>query len=382
MKTMYSNNQNPVPGSRRGTILASLLLLIISLTATGLAAAQTNTTTPYGAGPGSIPNPYTTSPSGVTGLNVTGQTPQPSGTQIPTNSPTGIQALGGVQGSSSAPSMALLYPDPTQYVLSAGDLITVRLYDAPDYLSTVRITKDGTVLLPLIGSVSLGGITIRAAEDLIATRLKTAGMYRDPEVIGIAESSSPQTVSFVGEKSGVFLVQGQRNLLDVLAGAGGLPAGAGRTISIIRPGVEAPILVNLGTTPQDLVKANIPILPHDTIFVERAGAVYMLGAFKQQGALPLQGTTMTLMQAASLAGGPLFAGKYSDMRIVRTIGTERQEVKVDIKRVMFGLDPDPILQSGDIIFLPTQALKQALASGGLQTLISAVSILVIAAYQH
>ena len=378
MNANYRETQKPVSTTlKRGIMLARLLMLAALFGATASTLrAQNNGILP--------PNPYAPTVQGVTGLNQGSQGSQSqinAGTQSSATSGTGIQVLGGGQGQTT-PSMAMLYPDPTTYVLSSGDLVSIRLYDAPDYASLERITKDGTVLLPLIGSVNLGGITIRQAEDLIASRLKAAGMYRNPEVIiGIAESSSPQTVSFVGEKSGVFLVQGQRNLLDVLAGAGGLPPGAGRTVSIIRPGVEAPILVNLGNSPQDLIKANVPILPHDTIFVERAGSVYVLGAFKQQGALPIQGT-MTLMQAAALAGGPQFAGKYSDMRIVRTVGTERQEVKVDIKRIMYGLDPDPILQSGDILFLPTQILKQALASGGLQTLLSAVSILVIAAYQR
>ena len=373
MSMNFLNNQKPVSGSTiRATMLARLLTLL---------ALVTIMMSPLNAQTGNIPSQYGTSTTGISGLHVTNPAQQGPSIQVPTNGPSGIQPLNGGQGSSTS-SMTLLYPDPTQYVLSAGDLLSIRIYDAPDYYSTVRVTKDGSVLLPLIGSVSLGGITIRQGEDLIASKLKTAGMYRDPEVIiGIAESSSPETISFIGEKNGVFLVQGKRSLLDVLAGAGGLPQGAGRTVSIIRPGVDAPILVNLGTTPQDLVKANIPIQPHDTIFVERAGSVYVLGAFKQQGALPLEGTTMTLMQAASLAGGPLYAGKYNDMRIVRTVGTERQEVKVDIKRIMYGLDPDPILQSGDIIFLPTQALKLALASGGLQTLLGAVSILVLAAYR-
>jgi polysaccharide export outer membrane protein len=376
MSANHIRNQKPVSSTiKRSSLLPCLLaILAISGFSANLLHAQAAST--------ANANPYSQVTPGISGANQGIQSPMGAGMQGASVSPSGVQTLGPSQAA-SAPSMALLYPDPTQYTLAPGDLISIRLYSVPDYATVDRISKDGTVQLPLIGSVNLGGITIRQAEDLIATRLKTAGMFRNPEVtIGIAESSSPQTISFAGEKTGLYLVQGQRNLLDVLAGSGGLPPTASRTVSIIRPGTDAPILVNLGTTPQELIKANVPIFPHDTIFVERAGTVYVLGAFKQPGAYPLQPTGMTLMQMASLAGGPAFSGKYGDMRIVRTVGTERQEVKVDIKRIMFGQDPDPLLQPGDILFLPTAVFKQALASGGIQTLLSAISILVIAAYQH
>ena len=58
-------------------------------------------------------------------------------------------------------------------------------------------------------------------------------------------------------------------------------------------------------------QVNIPIFAGDTILVARTGVVYMLGAFKTEGAVPLQqNTPLTLMQAATLAGGPGFEGKY------------------------------------------------------------------------
>ena len=110
--------------------------------------------------------------------------------------------------------------------------------------------------------------------------------------------------------------------------------------------------------------------------------VYLLGAFKTQGAIPLQqNSPLTLMQVAALAGGTGFEGKYNDLRIVRTVGFTRQEVKVDVKKVLNGTAPDPILQADDVIFLPSSAMKSALKSGGFGTLIGIISILVFANQQ-
>jgi len=84
------------------------------------------------------------------------------------------------------------------------------------------------------------------------------------------------------------------------------------------------------------------------------------------------------MQLASIGGGAGFEGKFSDLRIVRTTGTERKVVQVDIKKVIQGKAPDPVLQADDIIFLPTDAMKGAIKGGGVGTLLGIISVLVFA----
>ena len=62
--------------------------------------------------------------------------------------------------------------------------------------------------------------------------------------------------------------------------------------------------IDLGTDPAKSALADIPIFPRDTIIVPRVGVVYLLGAFKTQGAIPLQqNSPMTLMKVAALTGG-------------------------------------------------------------------------------
>ena len=167
---------------------------------------------------------------------------------------------------------------------------------------------------------------------MIAERLVTAGMYRNPQVTIQLTESPNQVVTVVGEMHGTVPVVGQKRLLDVLSAAGGLPLTASHTITINRPGVDQPIIVNLGTDPARSALANIPVFPHDTMVVSRVGVVYMLGAFRTQGAIPLnQNSPLTLMQVAALGGGPGFEGKYDDLRIIRTVGYDRKVVRVDIE---------------------------------------------------
>ena len=118
------------------------------------------------------------------------------------------------------------------------------------------------------------------------------------------------------------------------------------------------------------------------IVVPRVGVVYILGRFKTQGAIPLQqNSPMTLMKVTALAGGQLYPGKPDELRIIRTTGLTRQVVRVDLKKVINGQAPDPVLQAEDIVFLPTSLWKAAISSGGITTLLGIVSVLILAVQQ-
>jgi len=276
---------------------------------------------------------------------------------------------------------AILFPASRDVQLGSGDVITVHVFGPGDYNPTVRIGTDGKVQLPLIGVVPLQGLTITDAETLIAQKLSDAGMFHSPQVTIQVVEGPRAAVSIIGEAHGVVPIVGERRLLDVLAVVGGLPPTASHVITINRPGVTQPIVVDLGTDPTRSTLANVPVFGGDTIIVSRVGVVYVIGAFKSQGAVPvMQNSALTLLQVAALSGGPNYEGDYSDLRIIRTTGSERTLVKIDIRKVLYGKAPDPVLQADDIIFLPSNSWKAALKSGGLGTLLGLASILVSFSY--
>jgi polysaccharide biosynthesis/export protein len=273
----------------------------------------------------------------------------------------------------------ILYPGGRDIHLGEGDLLAVHLYGVLDYAPPVRVSLDGAIQLPLIGAVRVEDLTVHQTENLIAERLKSAGMYRNPQVTIQLMESPNQSVTITGEIHGVIPVPGEKRLFDVLAAAGGLPPTASHTVTINRPGIEQPIVVDLGTNPMLSEHANVPVFARDTVIVSRVGAVYLLGAFKTQGAIPIQqNSPLTLMQVAAIGGGAGFESRYDDLRIIRTVGLERKVVHVDIKKVINGKEPDPVLQADDIIFLPTDPMKAAIKSGGLSTLLGVASILIVA----
>jgi polysaccharide export outer membrane protein len=267
------------------------------------------------------------------------------------------------------------YTPAGDMVLLTGDVITVRIFGQPEYASTVRIGLDGTVDLPLIGHVPIDHLNVNDAEAVIRKHLIDAGMYRMPDVFIQISDLPSRYVTLAGEAHGIIPLTGDRRILDVLASAN-LPLTASRVIYISREGHPGLITVDLSGSPEDLVRNNIVVQPHDTIIVRGAGSVYCLGAFKIQGAIPLaKSTPLTLLQAMSIAQGYGWEGETKDLRLIRTVGGERRLVSLDYGKVQKGLAPDPILQADDIIFLPTNRFREAIKSGGLGVLFGIVSIL-------
>ncbi len=274
---------------------------------------------------------------------------------------------------------AVLYPGERELQLGPGDQISVHLFQTTDYSPTpLRLSLDGSIQLPLIGVVRLAGLTLHQAEVLVAQRLVDANMYRSPQVsIQLIESPN-QIITVTGELHAVVpVLGGNKRLLDVLAVAGGLPTNASHLIAINRPGLAAPITVDLGPDPLRSAQADIPVYARDTVIVSRVGVVYVLGAFRTQGAIPLvQNTPLTLMQVAALGNGYGWEGQLDQIQLIRTVGLQRTVVLVDFKKVLKGQAPDPVLQTDDIVFLPSSSIRAAIKVGGINTLFGILSTII------
>lgn len=272
---------------------------------------------------------------------------------------------------------AILFPPQQEIRLAPGDTVSVHLYGETDYAPQDKVSLDGYIRLPLISPVQVEGLTTHEAEHLIATRLEAAGMYHNPQVILIVTESPSHIVTLTGEMHGVVPVLSPKRLYDVLSAGGGLPSSASSVVTILRPGAEKPIVVDLGNDPAHSQMANIPVFSGDTIVVGRTGAAYVVGAVKQQGVVSLSKTTpLTLMQAMASTGGPTFEAKTKDIKIIRTIGKQRSAINVNFQRVKDGQAPDPILLADDIVLVPSSAIRAAIKSGGISTVLSVASLLV------
>lgn len=62
------------------------------------------------------------------------------------------------------------------YVVGAGDVVKINVFDYPDLSTETRVSESGRITLPLLGEVIIGGKSPAEAEILIAGELSKAGL--------------------------------------------------------------------------------------------------------------------------------------------------------------------------------------------------------------
>lgn len=250
-----------------------------------------------------------------------------------------------------------------QMRISGGDLLNISVYGVPELQQDVRINNSGDVYLPLIGYVQLGGLTLDQAQTVIENRLREGEFVNNPHVTVFLKDYVNQSATVTGEvaRPGVYPVLGSRRLIEVLANAGGPSLRAGKTATIMhRDHPDEPAKVNL---PSDLTKSpqdNIEVFPGDTIVVNRAGLVYVVGEVARPSGLVMDNNEkMTVMQAIALVGGPTPVAAMNSAKLIRTTATGREEQQLQLKKMLATKQPDVDLKPDDIIFVPASFGKKA-----------------------
>ncbi|MBT9315647.1 SLBB domain-containing protein [Leptothoe spongobia] len=77
-----------------------------------------------------------------------------------------VQAQEAFESSVSAlPTLPAALSDDSQYVLGSGDRLHLSFFNVPEYDGEKQILVDGSVNLPLIGKLSIAGLTLEAAKQ-------------------------------------------------------------------------------------------------------------------------------------------------------------------------------------------------------------------------
>jgi polysaccharide export outer membrane protein len=133
----------------------------------------------------------------------------------------------------SAGAAAAQSPGVRQLVLRPGDLIRLEVPDVADMTGEFAVADDGVVLLPLIGSMAVGG---RPFEDVSRDIVKAYSR----ELLETPVRVTPVLrIAVLGEvrQPGLVPADPTYTLADVLAAAGGLtPDGDAGRITLLRDG--------------------------------------------------------------------------------------------------------------------------------------------------
>ncbi len=110
----------------------------------------------------------------------------------------------------------------TDYTIGPNDLIDIDVYGVPELKRTVRVNSSGLVSLPLVGQVSLGGLTAQEAEKRLE-KVYGEKYLANPQISVFIREFTTQRVTVEGAvaKPGVYPFTGQLTLLRTMALVGG-----------------------------------------------------------------------------------------------------------------------------------------------------------------
>jgi polysaccharide export outer membrane protein len=306
-----------------------------------------------------------------------------------------------VSGSVSRP---LFSPDTPDYQVTPGDVLDIYFFEVPEISRAYRVSPGGFISLPLLAEpVAAAGLSPSKLSQVIAGKFREANLLSRPQVTVSVKETRLHSIVIAGavKKPQVYPVFGPTKLLEVLSQAEGLADDAG-DIAMINRGEIALRLKGLEAEPGGLgqeggMAAGVPVdvqklsetgdeslnlvlYPGDRVTVQRAGIIYVIGAVSRPGGYPLKEPQeeMTVLKVLALAGDVTPSAKRDRLVIYRKKEQPpggRQEVGLDLKKIIAGRSPDQKLFRDDILFVPEngrlKAMRQALGTGiGMGTAIT------------
>ena len=181
--------------------------------------------------------------------------------------------LGGIRDLSAADPEPHSASPGSNYLLTGSDVILVKVFQEPDLDSQHRISKDGTIVMPLIGVVNVGGKNVGDAANLIRGML-ARGYLRNPQVRVNILQYAPRRYSVLGQvqRPGNYNMGEETvtTLLEAVAMAGGFSKSADLGSVIVRRkvnGQEKVFEVNAKNMGKGQAKDAFQIIAGDTIIV-------------------------------------------------------------------------------------------------------------------
>jgi polysaccharide export outer membrane protein len=250
------------------------------------------------------------------------------------------------------------------YRIGPKDLLEIRVLEVPDLNVERRVNDNGIMSLPIIGEVSVQGLTATEVRDKLGDVLRAKFVNRANVSVVVKEFAN-KPVSIVGAvvRPGSLNISGRWTLLQAISAAGGLAPNAGKRIYILRTSDNG-MTDTLEIKTDDLfrnssAKWNIPIYPSDVVNIpaQSTVTVFAMGEVKSPGALEFDADDrLSLLTVLAKAGG-LTDRASKSIRIKRR-GADGKDVEtvVDYGRILSGRSEDPAIQPNDVVIVKVSFL--------------------------
>lgn len=237
------------------------------------------------------------------------------------------------------------------YVLGPGDVVEVSVFGYADLTRVTAILPEGTIMLPLVGSVRAAGLTV----DELARALTRAyaRFVKNPQVTVTIREFRKVVVSILGQvaRPGSYTLTPGARLLDAISAAGGLTEAAdGAAVQILRSG-QAPRSVNVEHAMAGNPEANPILVGGETIVINEdlVNIVTVAGEVNRPGRYRLR-AELRVLDVLALAGGLAPRASLSGARLIRRGASEPLNLERLLLRQDLALNVP--LQPGDTLLIP------------------------------
>lgn len=256
-------------------------------------------------------------------------------------------------------------PTPPDYVIAAADELLINVWGDSELNLQSKVSPEGTILVPNLGPVVVGGLTIEAAGHHLRSQLGRIMSTLSAQGGGEG-ASAPNTfvsvslsqirsikVNIVGEvvAPGTYTLPSFATLFNALYAAGGVnDIGTLRNIRVYRGSREVASLDVYGYLLRGQYETNIRLQENDMIIVgPYEGLAVVRGKVKRERIFELR-RGETLAQLLEMAGGFRGDAYTEDVRVKRKTGSRYQLATVtEDKFAAFAMQDGDSLQVDSVI---------------------------------
>jgi len=232
------------------------------------------------------------------------------------------------------------------YRVGPGDVIAIQVYGEPTLSADYPVTSAGDIDFPLLGRIPIEGQSTTAIGTSIRDRL-LQGFIHAPNVTVAVRTYASQPVQVLGAvgKPGLYFLQGPTTVLQVLSLAGGVATEGVHEVRVTHGGANGtPVVLPLDQILNQTAGGDT-LASGDVVFVPQS-LVSVSGYVDEPGEIAWR-DGLTLSNGIAAAGGALDTANLRRVWVLR--GDAR--IKVNVRRILRGKDPDFPLQDGDRVYI-------------------------------
>jgi len=252
-----------------------------------------------------------------------------------------------------------------EYRVGPGDVLEVAVPERPDLSRIPTVQNSGMIWLPVVGELTVAGLTTGEMEQKIGVLL-TAGGVATPRVAVSVKEIQSRFVWVLGEvnRPGRIPLRGRDRLIDALVDAGGFSGRASGEVVIRRRDgafedgtVERRFRFHGATpAPGDEAHLALALKPGDVVTAGLVQYVVLKGHVVRPGKYPLEGD-LTLSGLVSTAGGTTkYGGREVRIKRVDPKSGEPTLLVVDLRAIQAGEQPDVVLMPDDEVSIEKRVL--------------------------